>query len=142
MHIKSTSIHIILTIIIAFSTAWQASLNNKQKNISLFNLKLEHYRKFAKIIETFIELDKCQIEKYHKTCDNIKLQLRYCAQEANFLFNKEIANLENEIYEEFKKFIEECGDIEKIKDEIFNNIVRTKYKKCRENMEKDLKETL
>lgn len=136
MNIESYNLlSFVLTIIIAGSAIWQSKISDKQKQLSLFNLRLDHYRKFAKIIEIFIELDKCKPEDYYKTCDDIELQLRYCTQEAKFLFTEEVANLENEIFIEFKNFKEICGDIEDIKNEIFNNIVRTKYKNCREKME-------
>lgn len=104
--------------------------------------KKEHYLKYKKINHKFCELDKCSPENFQNICDEIQDQLRDCAEEATFLFNNEIANLENEISKEFSNCILGHYDIEQKINEIYDNIVRTKYQQCRKKIEIELKSLL
>ena len=135
----SEIINIILTIIIAGSAVWQNTIANRQKNIALFDIRLEHYKQFAKIIKEFIKLGKSSTYNLHNTIDEIDLELKICSDEAQFLFNDEIYKLENELHEQFNQYRLASGDSEEIKDEIFNEIVRTKYPECQQEMQKFLK---
>lgn len=135
----SEIINIILTIIIAGSAVWQNTIANRQKNIALFDIRLEHYKQFAKIIKEFIKLGKSSTYNLHNTIDEIELTLKICSDEAQFLFNDEIYKLENELHEQFNKYRLASGDSEEIKDEIFNEIVRRKYPECQHEMQKFLK---
>lgn len=135
----SEIINIILTIIIAGSAVWQNTIANRQKNIALFDIRLEHYKQFAKIIKKFIKLGKSSTYNLHNTIDEIDLELKICSDEAQFLFNDEIYKLENELHEQFNQYRLASGDSEEIKDEIFNEIVRTKYPECQQEMQKFLK---
>ena len=135
----SEIINIILTIIIAGSAVWQNTIANRQKNIALFDIRLEHYKQFAKIIKEFIKLGKSSTYNLHNTIDEIDLELKICSDEAQFLFNDEIYKLENELHEQFNQYRLASGDSEEIKDEIFNEIVRTKYPECQQEMQNFLK---
>ena len=135
----SEIINIILTIIIAGSAVWQNTIANKQKNIALFDFRLEHYKQFTQVIKKFIELDKCPADNLHNKIDEIELTLKICSDEAKFLFNDEIYKLEKELHEQFNKYRLVSGDSKEIKDKIFNEIVRTKYPECQHEMQKFLK---
>lgn len=125
-----------------FITIWHISVAKKQNNIALFHEKKEHYKKYKKIIDKFGELEKSSEENFQNICDEIQDQLRDCAEEATFLFNNEIANLENEISEKFSNCILGHYDPDSKKNEIYNNIVRTKYQQCRKKIEIELKSLL
>lgn len=135
----SVIINIILTIIIAGSAVWQNIIANKQKNLALFDIRLEHYKQFANIIKKFIKLDKSSTYNLHDTIDEIDLELKICSDEANFLFNDKIYKLEKEVHEQFNKYRLASGDSKEIKDQIYNEIVRTKYPECQQEMQNFLK---
>ena len=136
---NSAWINISSIIINIFIAIWHISVAKKQNNIALFHEKKEHYKKYKKIIDKFGELEKSSQENFQNICDEIKAQLRDCAEEATFLFNNEIANLENEISEKFSNCILGQYDIEQKINEIYDNIVRTKYQQCRKKIEIELK---
>ena len=139
---NSAWINISSIIINIFIAIWHISVAKKQNNIALFHEKKEHYKKYKKIIDKFGELEKSSEENFQNICDEIQDQLRDCAEEAKFLFNNEIANLENEISEKFSNCILGHYDSDSKKNEIYNNIVRTKYQQCRKKIEIELKSLL
>ncbi len=140
--INSAWINILSKIINIFVANCHLSVAKKQYNIALFHEKKEHYKKYKKIIDKFGELEKSSVENFQNICDEIQAQLRDCAEEATFLFNNEIANLENEISKEFSNCILGHYDIEQKINEIYDNIVRTKYQQCRKKIEIELKSLL
>ncbi len=138
----TNKINILSIIINIVVTYWHISVAKKQNNISLFHEKKEHYQKYIKINDKFCELDKCPTENFHNICDEIEAQLRDCAEDATLYFKKKIPNLEDEISKEFSNCINGYYNPENKKDEIFNNIVRTKYQECREKIKMELQRLL
>lgn len=113
------------------------SLNiGKNEHLSL---KYEHYDKFISLDEEFKKLDKCSPLDINNIILEIHAKSERLKDKAGILFGGKISELENEIFENIEQIKWECDEVERIKDKIFNQIVRTKFQHCKKEIEKELK---
>ena len=112
---------------------------NFREKDELFTQKFNHYQDFVSLDNDFRTLDKCEPDDFNNTLLSIHNKCEKLKSEAECLFKDDIVKLENEIFEDMEHFKWECDDIENIKNQIYNRIVRTKYQECKKLIQKSLK---